>query len=142
MSHEINIIALSEAIIRHREQNNLTVRAAASQMENVSASTLSRVERGNLPDIDTYMRICRWLGVRSEHFAIRRFGGNIAERELSINKEDIIVHLRADKLLTQQTREALVTMIEVAYLAARRNLLPNEANQSSDSTSSGLPSPV
>ncbi len=134
MSHEINIIALSEAIIRHREQNNLTVRAAASQMENVSPSTLSRIERGNLPDIDTYMRVCHWLGVGSEHFAIRRFGGNIAEREHTLNKEDIIVHLRADKLLTPQTREALVTMIEVAYAAGRRNLLPNEASKPTDTT--------
>ena len=28
----------------------------------VSAATLSRIERGEKPDIDTFMRILRWLG--------------------------------------------------------------------------------
>ena len=127
MSHKINIQALAEAILRRREQQKLTVRAAADQMENVSSSTLSRIERGSLPDIDTYMMLCQWLGVSPAHFAINPTGSKVAKRESPLSKEEIVVHLRADKLLNQQTRDALVTMIEVAYAAARRNLLPNEA---------------
>lgn len=127
MQHEININNLGETIQRYREANKLTVRSAAEQMENVSPSTLSRIERGSLPDLDTYMRICRWLNVDPAHFATEPVGNTQTEKKSELNKEDIIVHLRADKLLNQQTRDALITMIEVAYAAARRNVLPNEA---------------
>lgn len=134
MQHEINVTALGEAIQRQREAQKLTVRAAAEKMEGVSPSTLSRIERGNLPDLDTYMRICRWLDVDPAHFAVQPVGKSEPERVSALNKEDIIVHLRADRLLNQQTRDALITMIEVAYAAARRNVLPNEAQ----STSQGI----
>ena len=127
MSHQINIQALAEAIVRRREEHKLTVRAAASEMENVSSSTLSRIERGNLPDIDTYMILCQWLGVSPAHFAISSVDNKTEKRGSQISKEEIVIHLRADKLLNQPTRDALITMIEVAYAAARRNLLPNEA---------------
>ncbi|MFC5410855.1 helix-turn-helix domain-containing protein [Larkinella bovis] len=134
MQHEINVNALGEAIQRQREAKKLTVRAAAEQMESVSPSTLSRIERGSLPDLDTYMRICRWLNVDPAHFAVEPIDKAVSEKNTSLKKEDIIVHLRADKLLNQQTREALITMIEVAYAAARRNVLPNEAQ----STTQGI----
>lgn len=134
MQHEINVNALAEAIQRHRGDKKLTVRAAADQMENVSPSTLSRIERGSLPDLDTYMRICRWLNVDPVHFANKPIGKEETVRKSELMTEDIIVHLRADKLLNQQTRDALITMIEVAYAAARRNVLPNEAH----STPSGI----
>lgn len=130
MSHEVNIRALSEAIQRHREKHDLTVRSAAAEMENVSSSTLSRIERGSLPDIDTYMRICRWLGVSPSEFAIEKTSSRATKKQSALSTEDIVVHLRADKLLNQSTRDALITMIEVAYAAARRNILPNEAQSS------------
>ncbi|MBT9391779.1 helix-turn-helix domain-containing protein [Hymenobacter sp. NST-14] len=136
MSHQINITALADAIQRRREAHKLTVRAAAAQLDNVSSSTLSRIERGSLPDIDTYMTLCHWLGVSPAHFATTPSAAADV-RESSLSKEDIVVHLRADKLLNSQTREALITMIEVAYAAARRNLLPNEAH----TTPSGVQDP-
>ncbi|MFD2788040.1 helix-turn-helix domain-containing protein [Hymenobacter rubripertinctus] len=127
MSQEINADALAEAIVRHREAKKLTGRAAAAEMDNVSPSTLSRIERGSLPDLDTYMRICRWLEVDPAYFASTPPGKKSPSAESPLKKEDIITHLRADKLLTQQTREALITMIEVAYAAARRNIFPDES---------------
>lgn len=132
MSQEINVKALAEAIVRHREAKKLTVRAAALEIEDVSSSTLSRIERENLPDLDSYMRICRWLAVDPAHFAISPSGRRTTEEESPLQKEDIITHLRADQLLSKQTREALITMIEVAYAAARRNIFPNEAQVSAE----------
>jgi len=131
MQHEINVNLLAEAIQRHRDAKKLTVRSAADQMENVSASTLSRIERGSLPDLDTYMRLCRWLDVDPSYFAIEPTNKTETPKESSLKTDDIIVHLRADKLLNHSTREALITMIEVAYAAARRNVLPNEAQSNS-----------
>ncbi len=46
------------------------LRAAAQQITkkhgSVSAATLSRVERGNLPDVETFVRLCRWLNISAE----------------------------------------------------------------------------
>lgn len=127
MAQEIDAKALAEAIVRRRGAKKLTVRAAAAEMDNVSSSTLSRIERGNLPDLDSYMRICRWLEVDPAYFALAPIGKNSIKQESALQREDIITHLRADQLLSTQTREALITMIEVAYAAARRNIFPDES---------------
>lgn len=44
------------------------LRGAASKIGNVSASSLSRIEHRSMPDLLTYARICRWLGVPMESF--------------------------------------------------------------------------
>ena len=132
MQNEINVSSLGEAIQRQREARKLTVRSAAEQIGGVSSSTLSRVERGSLPDLDTYMRICRWLKVDPAQFANNPINSDNSKSGTSLKKEDIIVHLRADKLLNQNTRDALITMIEVAYAAARRNILPDESQSDTE----------
>ena len=44
-----------------RRLKNESLRETGLQI-GVSAATLSRIERGDKPDIDTFMRICKWLG--------------------------------------------------------------------------------
>src|SRR5438552_13334027 len=44
------------------------LRVVADEISGVSASTLSRIEQGNIPDLETFMRICKWLGVSAEDF--------------------------------------------------------------------------
>lgn len=44
---------------RHKKES---LRFAAKQI-GVSASTLSRIECGEKPDIDTFFRICKWGGL-------------------------------------------------------------------------------
>src|SRR3984893_14642841 len=41
------------------------IRAAAKEI-GLSHATLSRVERGFLPDLENYKKICKWLGVDLE----------------------------------------------------------------------------
>ena len=38
------------------------VREAAREI-GISHATLSRVERGHLPDLENYQKICKWLGI-------------------------------------------------------------------------------
>ena len=38
------------------------IRAVAKEI-GISHATLSRVERGHLPDLQNYQKICNWLGV-------------------------------------------------------------------------------
>jgi transcriptional regulator with XRE-family HTH domain len=54
-------ITLGEALKDRREKRNLTLRDAAKEI-NVSALTLSRVERGDIPSLKVYTRIVVWLG--------------------------------------------------------------------------------
>jgi transcriptional regulator with XRE-family HTH domain len=78
----------------------------------VSPATLSRVERGHMPDLDTFGKICRWLNVDSAD--VLGTGGPSAVPAATIG-----VHFRKDQTLKAETAQALAQMI----LAAQRALL-------------------
>lgn len=103
---KIDTQKLSEMIKSKRGSTGL--REAAKEIGDVSPSTLSRVEQGNLPDIDTYMKICNWLEVSTDFFT------DSAE---DTTERKIVAHLRADKALPTETAEALIKMIKLAYKA-------------------------
>lgn len=122
MSHEIDTDKLAAALRDRRSELGVGVRAAADMIEGVSSSTLSRVELGNLPDIDTFFRLCRWLGHPTSYFAREP-----DEAEAPEMPDDLIVQLRADRTLDERTRDALVTMIRTAYAAAHAGTIDDEA---------------
>lgn len=124
MANEIDTAKLAAAILDRRKELEVGVRAAAAEIEGVSSSTLSRVEKGNLPDLDTYLRICRWLGRPSTYFAVEL--SDEQNEEIPV-PDDLIVQLRADRTLDEKTRDALVTMIRTAYAAARLGNIQDEA---------------
>lgn len=97
---------LSDMIRSKREGKGL--REVAKEIGDVSPSTLSRIEQGNLPDIETYVKLCRWLEVSTEFFT---------ENAESSSEKKIVAHLRADKALSKETSEALIKMIKLAYQA-------------------------
>lgn len=51
-------------LVRER-RGALTLRETAAEC-GVSAPTLSRIERGESPDLETFARLCRWLGVSAD----------------------------------------------------------------------------
>jgi transcriptional regulator with XRE-family HTH domain len=97
---------LSEMIRSKRGEKGL--REIAKEIGDVSSSTLSRIEQGNLPDIDTYVRLCKWLEVPTDFFT---------ENATDTTERKIVAHLRADKALPKETAEALIKMIKLAYKA-------------------------
>jgi transcriptional regulator with XRE-family HTH domain len=104
--HSINTEALSKMIKSKRADKGL--RETAAEIGNVSVSTLSRVENGNLPDIDTYMRLCKWLEVSVDFFATD-------ETADASKKQLVVANLRADKTLPKEIAEALIKMVNLAY---------------------------
>jgi transcriptional regulator with XRE-family HTH domain len=124
MPHEIDTAKLAAAIRDRRKERALGVRAASSEIGGVSSSTLSRVEKGNLPDLDTYLRLCRWLGRPATYFAVNP--GEEVDQGVRL-PDDVIVQLRADRTLDERTRDALVTMIRTAYAAAKRGDVDDES---------------
>lgn len=110
MSSSLDTKKFSDMIKSKR--GNIGLRTLAKEI-GISASTLSRIEQGNLPDIDTYLRLCNWLEVSSEFFTI----SNLKEKT---SKSGVIAHLRADKTLPPDTAEALIQMINLAYASAKK----------------------
>ena len=93
------------------------LREAAIEIGQISASTLSRIEQGNVPDLETFMRICQWLGVSADEFRVDVALGMDPTPQ---DPEEIIeVHLRADKTLPPEAVDALSQMIRFAYKAAK-----------------------
>lgn len=109
--HSLNSALLAEMIKSKR--GNRGLRETAVEIGSISAPTLSRIENGNLPDIDTYFKICKWLDVPTDYFAMKT--NNKTEKTSAETKKEVIAHLRADKTLPQSTAEALIEMINLAY---------------------------
>lgn len=103
------------------------LRAVAQELETVSSSTLSRIEQGKVPDLDTFARLCQWLGVSADEFISSRketVGSGYPLQAPGMTTPEIITaHLRADRALTTETADALATMVRLAYEAVARGEL-------------------
>lgn len=62
------------ALKARRNELKLGLRAVAEQVS-VSASTLSRIENNELPDIETFGKLCGWLQISPAYF----FGQSVDE---------------------------------------------------------------
>lgn len=80
----------------------------------VSPATLTRVEGGKVPDLDTFRKLCTWLKVDPSEILGISDKGNSVETPAPA----AIVHLRADVLLSQEAAQDLGHLI----LAAQREL--------------------
>jgi transcriptional regulator with XRE-family HTH domain len=105
MATQIDVKKL--ALMVKSKRGNRGLRTIAKEIKDISASTLSRIELGKLPDIDSFLKVCKWLEVSPEYFA--------KGREVAAGPEPIIAHLRADKTLQPETADALIKMISLAY---------------------------
>lgn len=105
------------ALLVKNKRGNKGLRAIADEIGGVSASTLSRIEQGKIPDLGTFTRLCQWLQISPE-----RFMGPFSEQddEKTGTPDVIAAHLRADRALDPQTAEALAAMIRGVYDAAVR----------------------
>lgn len=96
-----------------KQRGDRGIREVAREI-GVSAATLSRVERGHLPDLDTFGKICRWLRVDP--------GSILGVAPARATTSNLSVHFRKDQVLSPETAKALAQMI----LAAQRALMLSE----------------
>jgi transcriptional regulator with XRE-family HTH domain len=82
------------------------IRAAAKEI-GISHATLSRVERGFMPDLANYRRICRWLGINVEDVT------GVSAAPASIAR----VHFRKKPTVSAKTAQNLAQMILTAQVA-------------------------
>lgn len=112
MSKSLNTSKL--ATMLKSKRGNKGLRTLALEIGGVSAPTLSRIEQGNVPDVETFLKICDWLEVSSDFFTH-------SSRNEKPQKQ-VIAHLRADRTLPTVTSEALIQMINLAYESATKDL--------------------
>lgn len=84
------------------------LRATAKEID-ISSSTLSRIENGHLPDLETFKKICDWLEVNPGDV----LGNKATNNEINRAR----VHFKVDKTLKPETADALAKMIIYAKKA-------------------------
>lgn len=72
MKITFNSESFSKAIKTKRIiEDDITVRVLAKKLK-ISPATLSRCENHGTPDLITYAKVCRWLGVEMSKFIISK----------------------------------------------------------------------
>lgn len=104
----LSIENLGKMIVERR--GTLGVRAAAKEIY-ISPATLSRVENGNVPDLATFAKICKWLGEDPNRF--------LGMQPSKSTTETVSVQFRKKKTASIDTATALGVMIIAAQDALR-----------------------
>jgi transcriptional regulator with XRE-family HTH domain len=100
-------IARLGAILKaRRREKHLSLRDLADQT-GVSLNTLSRVERGHVPDLKNFQLILDWLELPAERFLDTP--GDASTPEV------IARHLRADRRLPNEAAIKIAAMVEEMY---------------------------
>ena len=97
-----------------KKRGPLGVRAAAAQI-GISAATLSRVENGQLPDLENFGKICRWMKIDPATI----LGVDTAAAE---GRPVASGHFRKGRTMELETARALAEMI----LAAQRAMIARD----------------
>jgi transcriptional regulator with XRE-family HTH domain len=95
------------------------VREVAKEID-ISPATLSRVERGYMPDLETFGKICRWLKVDP---------AEILGIDVAAPRPSASVHFKKNQAIHPDTARALAELI----LAASRASLIEEEDKISSS---------
>lgn len=91
-----------------QKRGSMGIRAAAGEI-GISPATLSRIEHGSLPDLDTLRKVCRWLGIDPAAY----FGAPTARAPAE--EATLQVVFKKDRAVSQNTSRALGKLIIAAY---------------------------
>jgi transcriptional regulator with XRE-family HTH domain len=91
-----------------QKRGSMGVRAAAAEIE-ISPATLSRIENGRIPDLETLKKVCVWLGVEPARYLGTSLGAQTTDRP------HVQVVFKKNKAVTPGTSKALGNLIMAAY---------------------------
>lgn len=113
MRYQLNIDRL--ATLARSKRGSKGLRVTAKEIGSVSTSTLSRVENGKMPDMETFLALCSWLEV-SPATLIKDSRDHKESDSTDLNaSETLAIQLRADKNLDPATANALAELVKAAY---------------------------
>jgi transcriptional regulator with XRE-family HTH domain len=102
-------------LIKER-RGNRGLRQIAAEME-ISAATLSRVEAGKQPDLESFRKICAWLGVDPGEVLGHRREAKVSH-SLSVESGILLAHFKAGKTMSPKTAQHLGALILAIHQAA------------------------
>lgn len=82
------------------------IREVAAEI-GISYATLSRVENGKIPDLQTFSKICQWLELDPSEI----LGCGKSKPNKTKEGTTVLAHFRADKDLNQATLQALTEIV-------------------------------
>lgn len=97
-------------VLISKKRGSLGIRATAAKI-GISPATLSRVENGQLPDLENFRKICSWLKINPA--TILDMGTTDDDPPVAA------VHFRKERTMEMETAQALAEMI----LAAQRAMM-------------------
>lgn len=104
----ISVEQLGPELSRIRKERGLSLRDVAGEIK-ISASTLSRIERGSRPDLDVVERVARYLGVS--------IASGAQPSRTAQSDDDVVrvveVHLRANKRLSVQAAQSIAETVRL-----------------------------
>ena len=100
---------LRRRVIERRQELGLSLRAAAED-SGVPFNTLSRVEKGHLPDLANFSRLVAWVGLDPAGFFRATPRVRTANTPAAIRAS-----LHADRHLTQQAAEQIAELVTQLY---------------------------
>lgn len=114
MRNTLNIDKLARLVIAKRGTTGLraTSQEITEMVGEVSPSTLSRVENGRSPDMETFLRLCDWLQIPAAQLI--EVESQQPKGEMT-TLESIALQIRSDKTLNETTALALVEVIRAVY---------------------------
>lgn len=104
----LDVQALCDALDLQRRSKKFSWRQVAAEA-GVGPSTLSRMAKGNRPDVDSFAALVEWLGIPANTFL--RGSSTPAE---GVKRETFAVlstHLRAGRTLSPETVDALQDLL-------------------------------
>jgi transcriptional regulator with XRE-family HTH domain len=101
-----------------RKRGSMGVRAAAGEI-GISAATLSRIENGRVPDLETLKKVCAWLGVDPSAYL-----GVAAQTQTALTS-NLQVVFKKDRAVTVRTSQALARLIQDAYQQFTAKVTPD-----------------
>lgn len=102
---KLNLTSISPLV---REKRGVRgIREVAAEI-GISYATLSRVENGKVPDLETFSKICKWLELDPSEIL-----GCSSKTKPAQSKEGatVLAHFRADKDLNPDTLQALTEIV-------------------------------
>lgn len=96
----------SADVRERRRHDGLSLRRAADEVQ-VSFTTLSRVEAGHVPDLTTYKKLVRWLGIADP--------SNAEQQGTTV--QVIAGHLQRDPALSDEDAERISRVVGELYQA-------------------------
>lgn len=104
---KLTVRTLGERLLSQRSGRG--VREVAREI-GISPATLSRIERGNLPDLESFGKICKWLAVDpAEVLGVPL--PDAARRSAESQRLQASAHFRADRTTSPELATALADMI-------------------------------